>query len=127
MTAVPLFTDIYQPIVASKDVTIARVVTYMHHSTFESTPSYHRLSMQVAGKVFRIGHLGNMDSVMMLGALAGKALLPIFPLTVPGPHCLLVCSSSVHCYCAFTGCFMALIMLATSCPYICFFAVSVCE
>lgn len=29
---------------------------------------------KVAGKVFRIGHLGNMDDVMMLGALAGAEM-----------------------------------------------------
>ena len=29
---------------------------------------------KVAGKVFRIGHLGNMDEVMLLGALAGTEM-----------------------------------------------------
>ncbi len=29
---------------------------------------------QVKGKVFRIGHLGNMDDVMLLGALAGTEM-----------------------------------------------------
>eukprot|EP00951_Prasinocladus_malaysianus_P001381 scaffold9435_cov29-Prasinocladus_malaysianus.AAC.1 len=29
---------------------------------------------QVRGKVFRIGHLGNMDEVMLLGALAGTEM-----------------------------------------------------
>lgn len=39
----------------------------------------HNLSLgvglaQLSGKVFRIGHLGNMDSVMMLGAIAGAEM-----------------------------------------------------
>jgi len=29
---------------------------------------------EVKGKVFRIGHLGNMDEVMLLGALAGTEM-----------------------------------------------------
>lgn len=32
------------------------------------------MRVQVAGKVFRIGHLGNMDEVMMLSALAGAEM-----------------------------------------------------
>lgn len=30
--------------------------------------------MKVAGKVFRIGHLGNMDEVMLASALAGTEM-----------------------------------------------------
>ena len=30
--------------------------------------------MQVAGKVFRIGHLGNSDEVMMLSAISGAEM-----------------------------------------------------
>jgi alanine-glyoxylate transaminase / serine-glyoxylate transaminase / serine-pyruvate transaminase len=32
---------------------------------------------QVGGKVFRIGHLGNMDEVMLAGALAGVEMAMI--------------------------------------------------
>ena len=46
-----------------------------------STPAYRRYDLslgaglsQVAGKVFRIGHLGDLNDLMVLGALAGAEM-----------------------------------------------------
>lgn len=41
---------------------------------------------QVNGKVFRIGHLGNMDDIMNLSSLAGAPPTPLSPPAPPGLH-----------------------------------------
>lgn len=69
--------------------------------------------LQVAGKVFRIGHLGNNDSVMQLSAIAGAEMAlmdagytnftpgagPPPPPNGPHTHCL-----RAYCYFPCRGC-----------------------
>lgn len=60
-------------------------------------------SLQVAGKVFRIGHLGNNDSVMQLGAIAGAEMALIdagYKSFTPGAGVTLIQSFSTALSCA---------------------------
>jgi len=62
-------------------ITVSAIMARGHHGAEVIAPRLHRYNLalgaglsKVAGKLFRIGHLGDLNELMLLGALAGAEL-----------------------------------------------------